>query len=90
MSSRFFEAHPSGTVTVGDHPWVYAAKLPDYDITPKLNQIFADMSYAGMDGVELMHHPLRSAESTRRIGKLKEKYDLPVIGTSYGADMWDR
>lgn len=90
MSSRFFAAHPRDTVTVGAHPWVYAAKLPDYDITPKLNQIFADMSYAGMDGVELMHHPLRSSESTRKIGELKEKHDLPVIGTSYGADMWDR
>jgi len=48
------------------------------------------MSYAGMSGVELMHHPLRSSGSTERIGELKEKHDLPVIGTSYGADMWDR
>lgn len=77
-------------VTVGAHPWVYAAPLPGYDITPVLDQIFADMQYAGMEGVELMHDPLRNAESTEHIGALSEKHKLPVIGTSYSADMWDR
>ena len=33
-------------VIVGAHPWVYAATLPGYDITPKLESIFADMAYA--------------------------------------------
>lgn len=77
-------------VTVGAHPWVYAAPLPEFDITPVLDQIFADMQYAGMEGVELMHHPFRKAEATERIGALSETYKLPVIGTSYSADMWDR
>lgn len=77
-------------VTVGAHPWVYAAPLPGYDITPVLDQIFADMQYAGMEGVELMHDPLRKVASTERIGVLSEKHKLPVIGTSYSADMWDR
>jgi len=85
---------PSGSkkinVIVGAHPWVYAAPLPNYDITPVLEKIFADMHYAGMAGVELMHHPLRKEAATLEIGELKEKYNLPVIGTSYGAPMWDR
>ncbi|MDX1638364.1 MAG: TIM barrel protein [Balneolaceae bacterium] len=84
------KARSSEDVVVGAHPWVYAANLPNYDITPKLEQIFADMSYAGMEGVELMHHPLRSSEATQKIGELSEKHDLPVIGTSYGAPMWNR
>ena len=77
-------------VVVGGHPWVYAATLPNYDITPALPQIFADMSYAGMDAVELMEEPLRVDESVKRIRELSQKHSLPVLGTSYGADMWDR
>jgi hypothetical protein len=48
-------------VLVGGHPWVYAATLPNYDITPASEQIFADMSYAGLDAIELMHEALRPA-----------------------------
>ena len=77
-------------VMVGAHPWVYAAPLPGYDITPVLDIIFSDMKFAGLDGVELMHDPLRSMETTTKIGELKEKYGLSVIGTSYGGNMWDR
>lgn len=90
LNSNFISKSVNNEVIVGAHPWVYAANLPNYDITPRLEQIFGDMNYAGMDGVELMHHPLRSVEATERIGELKEKHNLPVIGTSYGADMWDR
>ncbi len=77
-------------VRVGGHPWVYAAKLPNYDITPVLETIFQDMKYAQLDGVELMHHPLRSHRSINILKDLIDKYELPVIGTSYGADMWDK
>ena len=38
-------------VIVGAHPWVYAATQPGYDIVPILPRIFADMQYAGMDGI---------------------------------------
>ena len=31
---------------------MYAATQPNYDIYPVLDQIFADMSYAGLDGIE--------------------------------------
>lgn len=55
-------------VTVGAHPWVYAAKLPNNDITPVLDQIFADMKYAGMDAIELMHTVLRPDDAVQRIG----------------------
>ena len=77
-------------VTVGAHPWIYAADLPDYDITPSLDQIFQGIKYAGFDGVELMHHPLRDHNTTLIISELKDRYGLPVIGTSYSANMWDR
>ena len=50
-------------VVVGGHPWVYAAPLPNYDITPVLPTIFEDMSYAGLDGIELMHTALRSKDA---------------------------
>ncbi len=78
-------------VTVGAHPWIYAAELPpDYDISPVLDKIFQEIKYAGYDGVELMHHPLRNHKTTLVISDLKDRYGLPVIGTSYGADMWDQ
>jgi len=79
-----------GRVVVGAHPWVYAATLPDYDPTPVLSQIFSDMSYAGLDGVELMDSVLKADDSVEKIRKLSDRHQLPVIGTSFGADMWDR
>ena len=48
------------------------------------------MSYAGMDAIELMHNVLDHPDSVERIGALSHKYSLPVLGTSFGADMWDR
>jgi sugar phosphate isomerase/epimerase len=77
-------------VLVGGHPWVYAATQPKYDIYPILDQIFADMSYAGLDGIELMHTALRYPDAVERIRTLSDKHALPVIGTSFGGDIWDR
>lgn len=48
------------------------------------------MKYAGIDGVEIMHHPLRKEETTKIIADLIDQYQLPLIGTSYGDQMWDR
>jgi sugar phosphate isomerase/epimerase len=76
-------------VTVGAHPWVYAATQPNYDITPVLPAIFADMKYAGFDAVELMHTALRPPDAVERIGELSRKNSLPVLGTSFGGAMWD-
>src|SRR5581483_3940960 len=77
-------------VVMAAHPWVYAASLPGYDITPVLEQIFSDMSYAGLDAIELMHEALRHPDSVERIGDLSHKYSLPVLGASFAADLWDR
>jgi len=77
-------------ILVGGHPWVYAATQRDYEITPILDTIFADMKYAGLDGIELMHTALRPADAVVRIGELANKHKLPVIGTSFGGAMWDR
>jgi len=77
-------------VVVGAHPWVYAAKQPGYDITPILDSVFADMKYAGMDGIELMHTALRPDDAVERIGALSEKHGLAVLGTSFGGKMFDR
>jgi sugar phosphate isomerase/epimerase len=81
---------PKKTVVVGGHPWVYAATQPKYDITPVLPQIFADMRYAGLDGIELMHTALRPGDAVERIGELSRRHGLPVIGMSFGGEMWDR
>jgi sugar phosphate isomerase/epimerase len=77
-------------VIVGAHLWVYAANQPGYDPTPVLDQVFADMRYAGLDGVELMHQALRHADAVDRIGDLMRKHSLPVIGTSFNGAMWNR
>ena len=77
-------------VTVGAHPWVYAARLPRNDITPVLDEIFADFRYAGMDAIELMHTALAPDDAVSRIAALSRKHRLPVLGTSYSANMWRR
>lgn len=76
-------------VRVPSHLWVYAARLPGHDATSVLDQVFADMKYAGIDGVELMENVLRHPDAVERIGALVMEHDLPVTGTSYYADMWD-
>jgi sugar phosphate isomerase/epimerase len=84
------DARPEKKVLVGAHPWVYAATQPNYDIYPVLDKIFADMSYAGLDGIELMHTALRYPDAVERIAALSNQHNLPVIGTSFGGEMWDR
>jgi sugar phosphate isomerase/epimerase len=87
------EFYPTGkkstNIPVGAHVWVYANTQPGYDVTPVLDQIFSDMKYAGLDGVELMEAPLRKPETVKTIGELIDRYRLPLIGTSYSANMWD-
>src|ERR1035438_10413006 len=76
-------------IPVGGHPWVYAAVQPRQDPYPVLDQIFSDMSYAGLDGVELMDNVMRHDDSVDLVRGLSHKYNLPVIGMSYSAAMWD-
>jgi sugar phosphate isomerase/epimerase len=77
------------TIPVGGHVWVYAKNQPGFDVTPVLDQIFSDMKYAGLDGVELMEHPLRKPEAVKTIAGLIHRHQIALIGTSYGAEMWD-
>jgi len=79
-----------GKVVVGAHGWVYAAHMPEYDYTPLLEQIFSDLSYAGIEAFELMHNVLRHTDAVERIAGLSAKYSLPILGTSFEGAMWDR
>jgi len=74
--------------TVGAHPWVFAAKQPNYDPTPVAEQIFREFGAAGIDAIELMHPMLLKDDSVARIQELSKRYALPVLGTSWGASMW--
>jgi len=87
---RAEEKGAANRVIVGAHPWVYAATQPKYDIYPILDRIFADMRYAGLEGIELMHTALRPDDAIERIAGLTKKHSLPVIGSSFGGAMWDR
>ncbi len=92
--SSFIPARKSrllNNVKVSGHLWVYASKYPpDWDSTPDLPKVFSDFSYAGMDGVELMEVNLRHDDAVANIQQLISQYKLPVTGTSYGADMWNK
>jgi sugar phosphate isomerase/epimerase len=90
LSAPLAAATAKRKVVVGAHPWVYAATQPNYDLTPVLPQIFADFSYAGLDGIELMHTALAPDDAVARIGELSQRHKLPVIGTSFSGQMWDR
>jgi sugar phosphate isomerase/epimerase len=84
------ETQSPGKVIVGAHPWVYAATQPGYDVYPILDRIFADLKYAGIPTLELMHTALRPVDAEERIASLIEKHGVGVIGSSFGGDMWDR
>ena len=75
-------------VPVGAHVWVFAAKQPKYDPTPVADQIFREYGAAGIDGIELMHQMLLKDDSVARIRELSKRYSLPVLGTSWSAEMW--
>ncbi|MBI4873494.1 MAG: sugar phosphate isomerase/epimerase [Acidobacteria bacterium] len=79
-----------GKVAVGAHPWVFAAKQPNADPTPVLEQIFREFGAAGLDGVELMHKVLLSEGGVERVRELSRRHRLPVIGTSWSGAMWKR
>jgi sugar phosphate isomerase/epimerase len=77
-------------ITVAAHPWVYAATRPGYDVYPILDPIFADMSYAGIEAIELIHTSLGPEGAVDRIRALSRRHSLPVIGMAYSANMWMR
>jgi sugar phosphate isomerase/epimerase len=77
-------------VSVGAHIWVYAAKMPQYNPAPIIDEIFADLSGANLDFVELMHQVLLEDISFKKLPELSKRYNLPVIGSSWSANMWNR
>ena len=80
------------TIPIYAHLWVYASKFPpDWDATPALETIFSDLSYAGIEGLELMESVLRHDDAVDRLRKLSATYNVPVSGSSYGVgfNMWD-
>ena len=78
-------------VAVDGHLWVYASRYPpNWDCTPILDEVFSDLKYAGIDGVEVMEPVLKHEGAVQRLNGLIKKYDLPVSGTSYYGDMWDK
>ena len=77
-------------VRVGAHLWVFAAKQPGYDATPVLDDVFAEIGKAGVDGIELMNLVLLHDGAVERIRELSKRHRLPVIGSSWGAALWDR
>ncbi len=89
--AAFAQAFKTKTKVVA-HLWVYASKYPpDWDSYPDIETVFADLSYAGMDGVELMESVLRHDDAVEKLKGLVKKYGLPVSGTSYGVhmNMWN-
>ncbi len=75
---------------VAAHLWVYAAPMPKNETYPILEQVFADMSWAGIEAVELMHGTFDFDDAVPKIRALSQQHRLPVIGMSYWADVWDR
>jgi hypothetical protein len=69
---------------------IRGAPLPEHDFTPLLDQIFGDLHYAGIDAIELVEVIMRHDDAVPRLRALSQKHNLPVIGMSYYADMWNR
>jgi sugar phosphate isomerase/epimerase len=78
-------------IPVYAHLWVYASRYPpNWDCTPILDEVFSDLKYSGIQGVELMEIILKTDGSVTRLKELIQKYSLPVVGTSYNGNMWMR
>jgi sugar phosphate isomerase/epimerase len=89
--ASFDLGNSSRKVPVYGHLWVYASKFPpNWDCTPILDEVFTDLKYAGLEGVELMESILRNDGSVSRLKELIQKHSLPVAGTSYNAAMWNK
>lgn len=92
FNKTFSNTSKANKIKVNAHLWVYASKFPPHwDCTPNLETVFSDLSYAGIDGVELMESTLRYDDSVTRINGFIKKHNLPVSGSSYGVgfNMWD-
>jgi sugar phosphate isomerase/epimerase len=87
-----FEEESKKKIPINAHLWVYASKFPpNWDCTPDLETMFADLSYAGINGVELMEVVLRHDDAVKKLTELRKKYNVKIWGSSYGVGfgMWD-
>lgn len=91
LAQPLLSAAAVGQKTVlSGHLWIYASRFPpDWDCTPILDDVFRELSGAGLQGVELMESILRREDAVPRLQALVSRYALPVTGTSYYGDMWD-
>lgn len=73
------------------HLWVYASRYPpDWDCTPIMDEVFSDLKWAGLAGVEIMEIHLRRKEAVERFKELIQKHRLPIVGASYYGNMWNK
>ncbi|WP_395340371.1 sugar phosphate isomerase/epimerase family protein [Ningiella sp. W23] len=89
LSSSDAKPNILNNINIGMHVWVYAKHEPSFDVSNILPTIWSDVKYAGLDGIELMEHPLRREDKTAEMAELIAQHALPLIGTSYGAHFWD-
>ncbi|AUD00826.1 sugar phosphate isomerase/epimerase family protein [Spirosoma pollinicola] len=75
---------------VGAHVWVFSSDKPRYDCSPVLDQVFADVKYAGFDAIELMGVALEHDDAVSKIGDLIQQTGVSVIGASHGQNLWDK
>lgn len=93
MGNVFFEFDTGNKIPLFAHLWVYASKYPpNWDCTPDLENVFSDLSYAGIEGLELMEVILRPQGAVKTLLHYIDKYQVPVSGSSYGVGfgMWDK
>lgn len=74
---------------VAGHPWVWAALRPDRNLFDQHDQIFADFRAAGLDEIELMMFSFRRDDAVRQLSELIRKHNLPLLGMTYSANMWN-
>lgn len=79
----------TGDVLIAAHPYGYTAVVEDRDLYRAAEQIFSDLGHAGYDGIELMHTMLEPPGAEQEMLDLSRTWELPVIGSSFGAQMWD-
>jgi len=87
----FSNQTPNNKIPLYAHLWAYASRYPpDWNCTPILDEVFSDLKYAGFAGVELMEIILKQDGAVSRLNDLINKYSIPVTGSSYYADMWNK
>jgi sugar phosphate isomerase/epimerase len=91
FNERCLAAEKATRVGIDAHLWVYASRVPpDWDCTPILEDVFRELKYAGYDKIELMESVLKHEGAVTRIKDLAHQHKLPVTGTSYYGDMWNK